>query len=162
VHTGAEQGRSTVPPPGDTPSTRPGSGPPGATWVEPDGTDAVRLRTWWPGGGVAVLAVAGELDNTEAEAVGSELHGLLRDPATELVVLDLSDVTFFGSRGLEVVVQGARAAEAAGTALRGVTGPGNRRVIRPLDITGVDQTIPWFPTTDHAVPQAEDGPGTPH
>ncbi len=137
-----------MPVPGDNTSRTRDAGPAGATWVEPDGTAAVRLRTWWPREPVAVLGVAGELDNLEAEAVGAELSGLLRDPATALVVLDLSEVTFFGSRGLEVVVRGARTAEAAGTELRGVTGPGNRRVLRPLDITGVDEALPWYPTVD--------------
>jgi anti-sigma B factor antagonist len=141
-----------LPPAGDTPSR---SDRAGATWVEPTGAGAVRLRTWWPGDAVAVLAVEGELDNLEAEAVGSELHGLLRDPRTRLVVLDLSEVRFFGSRGLEVVVQGARAARAAGTVLRGVTGQDNRRVIRPLDITGVDAAVPWFPSTDQALGPTE-------
>ncbi|MCO1658841.1 STAS domain-containing protein [Pseudonocardia humida] len=140
-----------MPPPGDTPPDHDRAGPPGSTWVEPVGTGTLRLRTWWPSSSVAVLSVAGELDNLEAEAVGGELQGLLRSTRTEVVVLDLAAVTFFGSRGLEVVVQGARAAEAAGTVLRGVTGPDNRRVTRPLDITGVDQAVPWFPTADEAL-----------
>ena len=40
--------------------------------MEPVGTDTVRLRTWWPSSSVAVLSVAGELDNLEAEAVGGQ------------------------------------------------------------------------------------------
>jgi anti-anti-sigma factor len=145
-----------LPPQGDT---QPDHDRPGSTWVEPVGTDTVRLRTWWPSSSVAVLSVAGELDNLEAEAVGGELQGLLHSARTDVVVLDLAAVTFFGSRGLEVVVQGARTAQAAGTVLRGVTGPDNRRVIRPLDLTGVDQAVPWFPTADEALRSAgqEDG-----
>lgn len=121
------------------------------SWTTPTDSEAVRLRTHWAAGDVAVLAVAGEVDNAEAAAVESALQDLLRSPRTTLVVLDLSAVTFFGSRGLAVVVNGARTARSVGTDLRGVTGPDNRRVIRPLDITGIDQTIHWFPTTDGAV-----------
>jgi anti-sigma B factor antagonist len=124
------------------------------SWTTPSDSAAVRLRTSWTAGDVAVLAVAGEVDNAEAAAVGSALQELLRSPRTALVVLDLSEVTFFGSRGLAVVVDGARAARSAGTELRGVTGPDNRRVLRPLDITGVDQAIPWFPTADGALEAA--------
>jgi anti-anti-sigma factor len=128
------------------------------SWTTPSDTAAVRLRTHWSADDVAVLAVAGEVDNAEAAAVESALQELLRSPRTSVVVLDLSAVTFFGSRGLAVVVDGARAARAAGTELRGVTGPDNRRVQRPLDVTGVDQTIPWFATADEAVGPAGSGP----
>ncbi|WP_214402620.1 STAS domain-containing protein [Pseudonocardia lacus] len=151
-----------MPRPGDTPRDQDRAGPFASAWVEPVGTDTVRLRTWWPSSSVAVLSVEGELDNLEAEAVGDELQGLLRSSRAEVVVLDLTAVTFFGSRGLEVVVQGARAAEAAGTVLRGVTGPANRRVTRPLDITGVDQAVPWFPTTDEALVATEREGGREH
>jgi anti-sigma B factor antagonist len=130
-----------------------------SSWTTPTDSAAVRLRTRWPADDVAVLAVAGEVDNAEAAAVGSALDELLRSPRTALVVLDLSGVTFFGSRGLAVVVDGARTAGQVGTELRGATGPDNRRVIRPLDITGVDQTIPWFPTADDALEECVGDPG---
>lgn len=128
------------------------------SWTTPPDSAAVRLRTSWTARDVAVLAVAGEVDNAEAAAVGSALQELLRSPRAALVVLDLSEVTFFGSRGLAVVVDGARTARSAGTDLRGVTGPDNRRVLRPLDITGVDQTIPWFPTAAGALESARPAP----
>jgi anti-sigma B factor antagonist len=121
------------------------------SWTTPTESASVRLRTRWAGDDVAVLAVAGEVDNAEAVAVGSALEELLRSPRSAVVVLDLSEVTFFGSRGLAVVVNGARTAKTEGTELRGATGPDNRRVIRPLDITGVDQTIAWFATTELAL-----------
>jgi anti-sigma B factor antagonist len=121
------------------------------SWTTPADSTAVRLRTRWVADDVAVLAVAGEVDNAEAAAVESALDELLRSPRAAVVVLDLSGVTFFGSRGLAVVVNGARTAGHADIELRGATGTDNRRVIRPLDITGVDQTIPWFPTADDAL-----------
>jgi anti-sigma B factor antagonist len=130
-----------------------------SSWTTPTDSAAVRLRTRWAAEDVAVLAVAGEVDNAEAAAVGSALDELLRSPRTALVVLDLSGVRFFGSRGLAVVVDGARTAGQVGTELRGATGPDNRRVIRPLDITGVDQTIPWFPTADDALEECVGDPG---
>jgi anti-sigma B factor antagonist len=121
------------------------------SWTTPTDSASVRLRTRWAADHVAVLAVAGEVDNAEAAAVASALEELLRSPRTAVVVLDLSAVTFFGSRGLALVVDGARTAGQAGTELRGVTGPDNRRVTRPLDITGVDRSIDWFPTEDDAL-----------
>ena len=121
------------------------------SWTTPSESAAVRLRTRWAAEDTAVLAVAGEVDNAEAAAVESALDELLRSPRTSVVVLDLTAVTFFGSRGLAAVVNGARTARHARTDLRGVTGPDNRRVQRPLDITGVDQTIRWYPTADTAL-----------
>jgi anti-sigma B factor antagonist len=121
------------------------------SWTTPTGSAAVRLRTRWTAEDTAVLAVAGEVDNAEAAAVEAALEELLRSARTAVVVLDLSEVSFFGSRGLALVVNGARTAEHAHTELRGVTGPDNRRVQRPLDVTGVDGTIPWYPTAERAL-----------
>jgi anti-sigma B factor antagonist len=62
------------------------------------------------------------------------------------LILDLAQVSFLGSRGLAMIVAAGRAARAASADLRGVTGPGNRAVLRPLEITGVIDTINWAPT----------------
>jgi anti-sigma B factor antagonist len=129
-------------------------------WTTPTDSTAVHLRTSWAADDVAVLAVAGEVDNSEAATVETTLQELLRAQRTKLVVLDLSAVTFFGSRGLEVVVAGARTARSRGVELRGVTGPDNRRVLRPLDITGVDQAIRWFPTAGAALDPDEPDPAS--
>ena len=117
-----------------------------------DGPDRrLRLRVGRPGPGVGVLGVSGEIDMTEAGAVQDGLVEMVRSAGTELVVLDLSEVSFLGSHGLAAVVHGHRAAAELGRTLRGVTGEGNRAVSRPIAMTGLDWVIDWYPRLADAV-----------
>jgi hypothetical protein len=49
-----------------------------------------------------------------------------------------------------MIVAAAREADRHKVELRGVTGPGNRAVIRALEVTGVSEAVAWFPTTERA------------
>ncbi len=95
-------------------------------------------------GGVRGLLVGGEIDSTEAETL--ERFGIaLLDGAPELVVVDLGEVRYFGSRGMTALLRIQWAAADAGAQLRVVTGAANRPVIRPLTITGLDRELALFP-----------------
>ncbi|MEQ3551117.1 STAS domain-containing protein [Pseudonocardia nematodicida] len=122
------------------------------SWPAP--ASRVQLRAHEPRSGVSVLEVIGEVDLTEADAIRERMTELLREARTGRAVLDLSGVGFLGSHGLTAVVHSSRAATEAGIRLDGVTGPGNRAVIRPVRMTGLDQLIAWFPDLDAAL--AED------
>ncbi|HEV7471610.1 MAG TPA: hypothetical protein VGO23_17780 [Pseudonocardia sp.] len=49
-----------------------------------------------------------------------------------------------------MIVTAAREAARRDVELRGVTGPGNRAVIRALEVTGVSEAVPRFPTAEGA------------
>lgn len=93
--------------------------------------------------GVRGLRVAGEIDAVEADALAEAGIGLL-DHAPEVLVVDLGEVRFFGSRGMTALLRIRWAASEAGTRLRVVTGPANRPVLRPLTITGLDRELALF------------------
>jgi anti-sigma B factor antagonist len=96
------------------------------------------------GGGIRGLRVGGEIDSTEAdllERAGIDLLGA----APAMVVVDLGDVRYFGSRGMTALLRIQWAAAEAGVRLRIVTGEANRPVLRPLTITGLDRELDLFP-----------------
>ncbi|MCW0213917.1 MAG: STAS domain-containing protein [Pseudonocardia sp.] len=91
-----------------------------------------------------VLTVSGEIDEAEAQEFQDAALRLLQAPRS--VVLDLGAVTFLASRGIAALVRVQHAANAAGVDLTIVTGPANRAVLRPLEITGVDSLFRLVPT----------------
>lgn len=97
-----------------------------------------------------VLAVSGEIDEAEATAFQDAAIELLHEHRS--VVLDLSGVTFLASRGIAALVRVQRAADDADAALTVVTGPGNRAVLRPLQITAVDSLFRLVPDVDGSDP----------
>lgn len=115
----------------------------GPSWPHPE--PRVTLSTHTQRTGTTILHVVGEIDRAEARAVQGRLIELLRAPDAQVVVLDLSRVTFMGSHALTAVVQAQRVAAELGRTLRGVTGHGNRPVLRPVRMTGLDWVIEWFP-----------------
>lgn len=97
------------------------------------------------GPGVRGLAVSGEVDAAEAGDVETAGIGLLT-AGTTTVVVDLTGVRYFGSRGLTALLRIERAARAAGVRTGVVTGEGNRPVVRSLSISGLDRELTVFPT----------------
>lgn len=65
-----------------------------------------------------------------------------------LVVVDLSDVTFFGSAGIAALLDAREQFENAGSKLRLVAT--NRPVLRSLEIAGVLELLPVFPSVADA------------
>lgn len=94
-----------------------------------------------PHPGAALLTVAGEVDTVTAPHLGLALDRLLDEPV-DVLVADLTAITFLASSGLAVLIQAAHRADGTGRRLRLVaTG---RQVRRPLEITGTDQLFDLF------------------
>ena len=94
----------------------------------------------WCGSGPAVVVVrpTGELDMLTTPQLRSQLLAHLAD--LDHIVLDLSEVTFLSSSGLQVLVDIDIAARDRGTAVH-VTGAGSRIISRPLEITGLAEIL---------------------
>jgi len=94
-----------------------------------------------------VLAVRGEVDSSTSPLLRDRLLEQLR-PACPRLVLDLTDVSFFGAAGLTVLVAAREAAEMAGIKMCLVAR--TRVVLRPLAITGLDSVFDVCPDIAHA------------
>lgn len=114
--------------------------------------DALEVRTTQSGREVATLSVEGEIDTLTTPRLESAVAGLLTGPGDSFVV-DLSGVTFLGSRGLAVLIRGAHRAGERGARLRLVTA--TRAVRRPLEITGSDQLFDLYTDLDAATGDAD-------
>jgi len=98
-----------------------------------------------------VVAIAGEIDLVTAAGLDEALQAELEaHPA--VLVLDLTGVDFFTSVGLTAVALAQRGAEDLGVALRVVAD--SRRVLRPLQITGMDRTLALYPSRAAALGDA--------
>ncbi|MCE3554694.1 STAS domain-containing protein [Pseudonocardia sp. RS11V-5] len=98
-----------------------------------------------------VVAIAGEIDLVTAAGLDETLQAELEaEPA--VLVLDLTGVDFFTSVGLTAVALAQRGAEERGVALRVVAD--SRRVLRPLQITGMDRTLALYPSRAAALGDA--------
>ncbi|MBP2479308.1 anti-anti-sigma factor [Crossiella equi] len=98
---------------------------------------------------VVVLAVAGEVDMLTTPALLDAVNGALAtDPP--VLVLDLSEVDFFGSSGLAALAEAHERAKGR-TELRVVTD--NPAVRRPLQVTSLDRLLGVFPNMAAAMEQ---------
>jgi anti-anti-sigma factor len=84
-------------------------------------------------GGCVVLRVEGEVDVSNAAALGTNLRQLVE---TDHVVVDLTGVSFMDSSGVSALIAATKHAANSGTSLR-VAGA-TRAVMRTLQIVGVD------------------------
>ena len=84
-----------------------------------------------------VLTAAGEIDSLTAPDLRAALDGVLADPGSRHLVLDLSLVTFVSSAGLSVLLATRDDAQAREVELRLAGLDANRAVRRPLEITGI-------------------------
>jgi anti-sigma B factor antagonist len=85
-----------------------------------------------------VVAVTGELDLYSAEQLQQKLSELIGEGARSIVV-DLMGVSFMDSAGLSVLVSAANKVRSAGGKF--VVAADDRRILRVLEITGLDQKI---------------------
>jgi anti-sigma B factor antagonist len=99
-------------------------------------------------GSVAVVHVTGEVDMaTEATLRATVADAVSAGPAA--LVLDLTGVTFFASAGLHVLVDVQHEATARDLDL--LVAAAARAVLRPLQITGVDQLVTVVASVDQAL-----------
>jgi anti-sigma B factor antagonist len=100
-----------------------------------------------------VLRTTGEIDMSTAPVLADELtEAIATGTAPAPVVADLSDVTFLSSAGLAVLLDARARCEQAGTPLRLVAT--TRPVIRSLQVAGLTELLPVYPTVTEAVTPA--------
>jgi anti-anti-sigma factor len=104
--------------------------------------------------GAVVITVRGEVDWCTSPLLRDALLAQLRPTGPQLVI-DLTDVRFFGVAGLAVLVSVRDAAVAAGTSLC-VVAP-TRVVLLPLTITGLDRRFDIYPDLADVSPAPGDG-----
>lgn len=98
--------------------------------------------------GIVVTRAAGEIDMSSVDIVRAEVSRQLdRHPAS--LVLDLSGLTFFGSAGLEMVMEEDRHAQELGVAL--VVVADRNVVLKPLEIAGVLDLFAVRPSVQEAI-----------
>lgn len=98
-----------------------------------------------------VVTVAGEVDVLTAARLRAAIvagFGKLREG--EILVVDLTDVTFLGSAGLQALVEVTQVARQRREPLRVVV-DNTRPVIRPIELTGLDDLLALFDTVDDAL-----------
>ncbi|MFC9331731.1 STAS domain-containing protein [Kitasatospora sp. NPDC057015] len=101
--------------------------------------------------GSPVVEVTGELDYDTAPRLRVALqHALAVRPVPPRLVVDLADVTFCDSTGLNALLQARIDAEGQGTVIH-LARPASA-VARLLEITGADQVFPIDPDVPAIVP----------
>jgi anti-sigma B factor antagonist len=102
-------------------------------------------------GDAMVVLVAGEIDRSTEEDFAEALEQAMRS-GTARVVVDLREVTFMGTTGLNIVIRVYREAERARADFRVINGTGVAG--RTLRLAGVDQFLPVFPSLTEALAPA--------
>ncbi|MGA6162089.1 STAS domain-containing protein [Amycolatopsis magusensis] len=111
-----------------------------------DGGSALTVRTERQGATV-ILVLTGEIDLLTAPRMREAGAEALREGPAALV-LDLTDVSFLASAGLEALVELQE--KTSGTApLRVVAG--NSATLRPLEITGLTEVLAVYPSRAEAL-----------
>ncbi|MER5831389.1 STAS domain-containing protein [Streptomyces sp. NPDC002130] len=87
--------------------------------------------------GVRVLTLAGEIDRDTGDRLRQALN--VSDTARRRIVVDMRQVTFMDSTGINILIAAYQAVTAAGGWIR-LAGPAGS-VMRTLQIVGVDDVI---------------------
>ncbi|GAA4547160.1 STAS domain-containing protein [Pseudonocardia xishanensis] len=117
-------------------------------WPFPEGWS---LRVVEHDAGVTRLEVCGDIDTVTVEPLTDTVRALIREGET--VVVDLTQVTYFGSRGLAMLLEADGEARVRGARLVVVPGAGNRTVTRPLELTRLDGVLDVRSVRDRPVPE---------
>ncbi|WP_246023460.1 STAS domain-containing protein [Nocardia yunnanensis] len=89
-----------------------------------------------------VVRVGGALDLDSVEGLARELEAAVTSAVRQsipVLAVDLEDVTYFGSAGLNAVLLCHERGSAAGISVRVVAA--NPWVVRPLEVTGLDTIL---------------------
>jgi anti-anti-sigma factor len=97
-----------------------------------------RLTSAYLGGDAHVVTVSGELDVATVPGLGDEFARMLNDGAQEVVV-DLLGVPFVDSVALGLLAETSRRMAARGGVFRIVCD--DRRIVRIIEITGLDRVL---------------------
>jgi anti-anti-sigma factor len=94
-------------------------------------------------GGVRRLIPIGELDLATAPLLESAFEAVLKDDDAEMIVVDLTELSFMDSTGIHLLIR-MRGACGNADRLRVITG--SHAVERVLDVTGVRAHLPIIST----------------
>jgi anti-anti-sigma factor len=101
----------------------------------------------------AVLVhVRGEIDSSTAGDLRSQLESALHQAGgqdSRLLIVDLQNVTYFGSAGLNAVLDCHKQGLRAGTSVRLVAD--NELVVRPIEVTNLDSLLDLYPSLPDAL-----------
>lgn len=110
-------------------------------------------------GDAVVVRVRGDVDSLSVDALNTHL-AKARDNALgqscHLIVIDLLEVTYFGSAALNAVLSCHEDGAAEGTAVALVAD--QPWVLQPIEITRLDQVLRTYPTVDEALRHDGQGP----
>ena len=116
---------------------------------EPAAEQLVNINQRWVDDAV-VISVAGELDTLTTPRLRVAVREALDEAMGAAVVVDLTEVTFLGSPGLAALVDAVASANRRGGPLRIVV-DNTRPVIRPIELTGLDDVLALYETVDEAL-----------
>jgi anti-sigma B factor antagonist len=100
--------------------------------------------------GLRTVAVRGELDLSTAPALEGPLNETL-DSGEGSVLIDLSECEFIDSTGIALLVRAWQRLEAGENGRAMVICSHNDQVLRVLEITGLELSIPVHRTRDEAI-----------
>jgi len=106
----------------------------------------VQLRTDRPAPNCVVLSVLGEIDLVTVPGLESAIAEHVA--AAPRLVIDLSEVTFFGSLGLSALIRATTLAGDRGTHLLLVTG---ERVRRTMEVTKTTELFSMYNSVEEAL-----------
>ena len=107
-----------------------------------------------------VLQAKGEIDSSTAGELISQLDAALQQAgaqASRLLIIDLQAVTYFGSAGLNAILDCHRKGQQAGTAVR--LAADNGLVVRPIEVTNLDSVLDLYPSLPDALQGRDTEPG---
>lgn len=99
-----------------------------------------------------VVHAKGDVDSSTVQELTAHLSAALElagNHAARLVVVDLQAVTFFGSAGLNALLDCHQHGKAAGILVRLVADHG--QVIQPIQVTELDRILDIYPTLSRAL-----------
>jgi anti-anti-sigma factor len=99
-----------------------------------------------------VVRANGKVGSSTVEKLVTDLVAALRQAANHaarLLVVDLQGLTYFGSAGLNAVLDCHNRGAAAGMPVRLVAD--NPLVVRPIQVTGLDSVLRLYPTLTAAL-----------
>ncbi|MBJ8341613.1 STAS domain-containing protein [Antrihabitans sp. YC3-6] len=114
------------------------------------GSDSISVEVSCTKDGTVVVRIVGDIDMATQRHLRTRFDETFAEfPSPKAVLVDLAEITFFGSAGIELLVALAERSSTRGHPFRIVTG-NNRAVIRPLEVTGLDRSLDLVPTFDAA------------
>jgi anti-anti-sigma factor len=99
-----------------------------------------------------VVSAGGDIDSGTVDTLVSHLDAALEaasDHPTRMLVLELGDVTYFGSAGLNAVLGCYERGRSDGVSVRLVAS--NAEVIMPIEVTKLDNVLRPYPSVTDAL-----------